>query len=207
MTLIRPDVTISHRGHRTVSRNLREKPTVRRGNITHVREHCPVEALAVETANVVRAYYALVEPHQRQSASAAALPYLKNELFKPDDGGPTSQAVSDHLRRRIYGLAEGAASMRARSTKGAIFQIYLAANAACFATGGISSGEMVPMDLEHLRAEETKAEYLLASALAVLELDGDEDLKLLRGWFFDSTDQDLLSGDSVIAAVQARGAH
>lgn len=81
----------------------------------------------------------------------------------------------------------GASSGHSTSIKGALFQLYLSGNLAGYVSGGLIDTKQNSRDMTTIVESEETCERLLHSAIAALQpmVEGDEDLAIIRRWFFN----------------------
>ena len=170
------------------------------------RETCPVAELAAEAATMLRLQQAL-HP-DRPDADAA----LIVALDAPDDHIRANEMKSA-ASERLQAIADIASHRRAASLKGAVFQLYLAANAAEHPQGLIVTRLSVH-DERELERNDAKVRRLHHAALAHLEAGVmDDDLRILRGWCFPETydmhrtcERAIHDRDALRAEAEALGA-
>jgi hypothetical protein len=161
---------------------------------------CPVAALAAEAAQIVRALYALAPPDSPLCEASAKVPALAN-LFE-GDSGPTLEVVQSNLRKRLYGVAKFAQFRDAKSIKGALFHLYLAGNEAICIDGEIfDAGE----NLRKLKGIGERLENLLYSAIGMFDDGQDDDLRVLRSWFYPTEDHEASHGATVLKELDTLG--
>lgn len=155
---------------------------------------CPVETMAIQAANTLRALKALGHDELRDAGTA----HWRQEEFPlvrqmaEDEDGPTINWAEKALFRRIGEQAKAAALYPAASIKGALFQAYIGASIASCISGHISSNTACPDDIAAMEAAEHEAALLFSSTIAALEAEYgiDPDLEILRQWFWPcSTDR------------------
>lgn len=150
---------------------------------------CPVAQLATEAASILRAMKALGHSELRDpdteglEESAFAL----YQEFESDSEGPTALFVSRSLFKRLYAVKAAAKFRRANSLKGALFQLYLSGNIAANVSGALIDTKEHSRDLDAIREAEETCDRLLHSAIAALQplVADDDDLTIVRRWFFD----------------------
>jgi hypothetical protein len=163
-------------------------------------QECPVAALAAEAAQLVRALHAIAGSNNFLPKVALNVPAL-DHLFD-NDTGPTLACVQANLRKRLNAIGEFAQFRRAKSIKGALFQLYVAGNdAVCIDDEIFVEGE----NHRKLRQTGNRLEDLLFSALGALDGGSDDDLHWLRSWFFPSDDYEASQGETVLTELHRLG--
>ena len=166
-------------------------------------ETCPVAALAEEAAAVLRLNRTL-----REEAADHDVELFK-ALEAPDDYVRPSE-MKEALFDRLKAISELASHRRARSLKGALFQLYLAASHSQN-PGGLLRTRLSAGDQQALDRNDRRINRLHYGAIAHLEpLSPDEDLIEMRSWYFTpiydvhhTCDHAMAGRDSLIAEVQA----
>lgn len=164
---------------------------------------CPVADLATEAARILSAMKALghfdMRDEQTEEWEDADFPAVRR--LRTVIEGPTSDELMRTLYERLYAIRDLASFKRATSPKGALFQLYIAANHAICITGHVVEGRLDQHDLAELKTIERSCDRTLQSALGVLEptLAADEDLAVLRRWFFRAEPDALQHVEETIA--------
>lgn len=134
---------------------------------------CDLEAMAVEAAGLLRLRRTLSGP----AADAELLAALANQ-----NEGPYRSEMAEALDDRLRAIEDRATHLRARSVKGALFQLYLAAELSAYPQGHLLT-QLEKRDEEVLARNNRATSRLQYSALAHLEtMVWDEDLAELRAW-------------------------
>lgn len=165
---------------------------------------CIVTNLACEAAAVLRLKLRL-DPDD-----TAADHDLIDALESPDDY-LRPEEMRRALHERLRAIEHLASHRRPTSTKGALFQLYLAANAAQCTMGmlrtKLQAGETLAVE-----RNERKMLQLHHAAIAILEQQAwDDDLEALRAWYLPqiydvvaACERALLDRDGLIADASAR---
>ena len=163
-------------------------------------ETCPVASLAEEAAAVLSLNRALREEAADHDVE------LFGALKAPDDYVRPSE-MKEALFDRLKAISELASHRRARSLKGALFQLYLAASHSQN-PGGLLRTHLNAGDQQALDRNARRLHYGAIAHLEPLALD--EDLIEIRSWYFAPTydvhhtcDRAMTGRDSLIAEVQA----
>jgi hypothetical protein len=147
---------------------------------------CEVERLAREAARVLRAMQALGHSELRTPETEALedgdFPAVVRLRDQSIDLAVTQRALFDQL----HAIHDLASHYRPTSHKGALFQLYLAGTLISGVTGSVLQSRMDRDDFDELRRLEARGERLVRSVVACLEADlsDDEDLAIIRKWFF-----------------------
>lgn len=167
---------------------------------------CPIANLATEAARILRAMKALghfdLRDEQTEEWNDADFPAVRQ--LRTAIAGPSAEELMRTLFERLYAIRDLASFKRATSPKGALFQLYIAANHAICITGHVVEGRLDQHDLAELKTIERACDRTLQSALAVLEpaLDADEDLAILRRWFFRAEPDALQHAEEAITQAE-----
>jgi hypothetical protein len=163
-------------------------------------QSCPVAALAAEAAQIVRAIYAATDSKARQYLPAAAVEMPDLGYLFDVEAGPTPEKVRQKLRDRVESIAQFAQFRRATSLKGALFQLYLIGREVICLDADIKLDTHESMQLRKIG---DRCEDLLYSALQPLETD-DDDLRLLRVWFYPTENEEAIRGEVVLSELAKR---
>lgn len=158
-------------------------PRWRRGraNVNHAlpqSEPCPMAALASEAAKVLTLMRALRDTPAQHDAA------LVEALEQPLDFTRPSE-MRDALLDRLKAIESLASHRRATSMKGALFQLYLAANEGRN-PGGLLETSLSLRDERRLERNSRMVLRLHYGAISHLESMGvDDDLLEVRRWYFE----------------------
>ncbi|RRN63492.1 hypothetical protein [Caulobacter sp. 602-1] len=150
---------------------------------------CPVADLAAEAAGILRAMKALghTELRDADTRDLEATDFPLYREFEASLEGPSAEYVGKSLFTRLYAVKKTATHRRATSLKGALFQLYLSGNLAGYVSGSLVETKDNSRDMKTILETEETCERLLHSAIAALQplVADDEDLAIIRPWFFD----------------------
>lgn len=163
-------------------------------------QSCPVEHLAVTAAATLRALYAIGDYDPLDHPGSCKRPDMVKTL-RTAKVGPRQDEVRRLLFQRLDACANAATFHRATSVKGAIFQAMLTATDACGIDGQLINAAALSLPdrrtIEDLERRVAFRSHSLLSALATAW--PDDDLKLLRTWFFRIEDDPLTAAEWAIA--------
>uniref|UniRef100_B0T6I9 Uncharacterized protein n=1 Tax=Caulobacter sp. (strain K31) TaxID=366602 RepID=B0T6I9_CAUSK len=151
---------------------------------------CPVADLAREAADILRAMKAMGHSELRdpdtEDLDAKDFPLFRQ--FDAAPTGPSAEYVAKSLFKRLYAVKDAATFRRATSVKGALFQLYLSGNIAGYVSGALVDVGEDSKDMRTILKGEETCERLLQSAVAALQpmVGDDQDLAIIRRWFFDT---------------------
>lgn len=150
---------------------------------------CPVADLAVEAASILRAMKAMGHSELRdpetEDLELGDFPLYRE--FDASPTGPSAEYVTKALFTRLYAVKNTVPHRRATSIKGALFQLYLSGSLAGYVSGSLIDTKQNSRDMTTIVENEETCERLLHSAIAALQpmVEGDEDLAIIRRWFFN----------------------
>jgi hypothetical protein len=151
---------------------------------------CPVADLAREAGSILRAMKALGHTELRdpdtEDLDTSDFPLFRE--FEASPNGPSAEHVGKSLFKRLYAVKDAATFRRATSIKGALFQLYLSGNIAGYVSGALVEIGENSKDMKTILKGEETCERLLQSAIAALQpmVADDQDLAIIRRWFFDT---------------------
>lgn len=167
----------------------RTKPSSRAVPQNHSQTPCPVAELAGEAAGILRAMKALGHTELRDvdTRDLEMIDFPLYREFEASSEGPSVEYATKALFTRLYAVKKTATYRRATSVKGALFQLYLSGNLAGYVSGSLSETKENSRDMKTILETEETCERLLHSAIAALQpmVADDEDLAIIRRWFFD----------------------
>jgi hypothetical protein len=151
---------------------------------------CPVADLAREAGSILRAMKAMGHTELRdpdtEDLDTSDFPLFRE--FEAAQNGPSAEYVAKSLFRRLYTVKDAATFRRATSVKGALFQLYLSGNIAGYVSGTLIETREGSKDMKTIIDGEQTCERLLQSAITALQpmVADDQDLAIIRRWFFDT---------------------
>lgn len=150
---------------------------------------CPVADLAREAGSILRAMKAMGHSELRDpdTEDLDTSDFALFREFEAAPNGPSAEYVAKSLFKRLYAVKDAATFRRATSTKGALFQLYLSGNLAGYVSGALVETGANSKDMKTILKSEEACERLLQSAIAALQpmVAEDQDLAIIRRWFFD----------------------
>ena len=138
---------------------------------------CAVADLAREAGSTLRAMKAMGHTELRdpdtEDLDTSDFPLFRE--FEAAPNGPSAEYVAKSLFKRLYAV------------KDALFQLYLSGNLAGYVSGALVETGANSKDMKTILKSEETCERLLQSAIAALQpmVADDQDLAIIRRWFFD----------------------